>query len=70
MDAGSGDIEAQDLLAEVNARARELADSQSTQRLELVCCSCGYSVSVERQPERCPMCSASDWRRAKQPATY
>jgi rubrerythrin len=92
-----------DLLAEVNARVRDLAGSQSAgsktarevsrdlreeslalreqarlkaerarrnvdpaaRRLELVCGSCGYGVSVARPPERCPMCSGWDWRRAR-----
>jgi rubrerythrin len=37
----------------------------TARRLQLVCGSCGYGISVERPPDRCPMCSAWDWRRAK-----
>jgi rubrerythrin len=33
-----------------------------TRPLDRVCAGCGYGISVERLPERCPMCSASDWR--------
>jgi rubrerythrin len=34
-------------------------------RLELVCEGCGYGACVERPPDRCPMCSAAAWRRAR-----
>jgi rubrerythrin len=30
--------------------------------LDRVCGSCGYGISVKRLPDRCPMCSASNWR--------
>jgi rubrerythrin len=45
-------------------RARRNLDP-TVRRLELVCGGCGYGVSVERPPDRCPMCSAWDWRPAK-----
>jgi hypothetical protein len=32
-------------------------------RLDLVCGTCGYgAVTVNKPPERCPMCFASNWR--------
>jgi rubrerythrin len=48
--------------AQVQAeRARRNLDP-AARRLELVCGSCGYGVTVERPPDRCPMCSARDWQ--------
>jgi rubrerythrin len=44
-------------------RARRNLDV-SSRRLELVC-GCGYGISVQCPPERCPMCSACDWQPAK-----
>ena len=45
-------------------RARRNVDPDA-RRLDLVCDSCGYSISVVRPPDRCPMCSAWAWRRGK-----
>jgi rubrerythrin len=42
-------------------RARRNHDT-ANRLLQLTCRSCGYGVSVACPPERCPMCSARDWR--------
>jgi predicted Zn-ribbon and HTH transcriptional regulator len=47
-------------------RARRNVDT-AARRLELVCNTCGYGVRVERLPDRCPMCSASNWRPSRRP---
>ena len=31
-------------------------------KLDYVCTSCSYGVSVLRPPERCPMCGDQTWR--------
>jgi rubrerythrin len=68
--------ELRDESAALRAQARLQADrarrnlDPAARRLELVCGGCGYGVSVERPPDRCPMCSTWDWRPAKQTAAW
>ena len=48
-------------LDQIHAEADPAAPGKSSPTTSMRCESCGYGVTRQVAPERCPMCGGADW---------